>query len=214
MAPFEAPKFEGTAFNCPKCNAYAKQSWSYVFIDDPESDDYLQIDENKVSLCAHCEKITVWEDEKMVHPAMRKFDLPAPNEDLDEEIKSDFVEACEILHLSPRGSAALLRLCLQKLCVQLGERGININDDIASLVQKGLDVRVQQALDIVRVIGNNAVHPGALDIKDDHQTAINLLKLINLIAEIMISQPKHVKSLYSSLPTNALSAIARRDSTK
>jgi len=44
----------------------------------------------------------------------------------------------------------------------------------------------------VRVIGNEAVHPGKLDLKDDRDTATRLFKLVNIIAEQMISNPKHV----------------------
>ncbi|WP_424033423.1 DUF4145 domain-containing protein [Methylocella sp.] len=49
---------------------------------------------------------------------------------------------------------------MQKLCVELGEKGKNIDDDIANLVKKGLSPELQQALDILRVIGNEAVHHG------------------------------------------------------
>jgi hypothetical protein len=116
-----------------------------------------------------------------------------------------------ILDLSPRGAAALLRLGIQKLCKHLGETGENLNADIAALVKKGLDVRVQRALDVVRVIGNNAVHPGHIDLRDDRATAEKLFGLVNLIAELMISQPKHVQELYESLPEDARKAIERRD---
>src|SRR5688572_10249423 len=85
-----------------------------------------------------------------------------------------------------------LRLAIKKLCAELGETGKNINDDIASLEKKGLDKRVQQALDIVRVIGNDAVHPGQIDLRDDRDTATKLFGLVNLIAEKMITEPKHV----------------------
>jgi hypothetical protein len=61
------------------------------------------------------------------------------------------------------------------------------------------------------VIGNNAVHPGQLDLRDDSATAEKLFGLVNLIAEIMISQPKHVAQMYEALPSGALEAIARRD---
>ena len=121
------------------------------------------------------------------------------------------MEAKAIVNKSPRGAAALLRLCIQKLCEQLGEKGKNINDDIANLVKIGLPVKIQQALDVVRVIGNNAVHPGQIDLRDDQDTAMKLFELINVIAEVMITQPKEVERLYQSLPQTAREAIQKRD---
>lgn len=84
---------------------------------------------------------------------------------------------------------------------------------ITALVKKGLDVRVQRALDVVRVIGNNAVHPGHIDLRDDRAAAEKLFGLVNLIAERMISQPKHVQELYESLPEGARKAIEKRNGT-
>jgi hypothetical protein len=115
---------------------------------------------------------------------------------------------------SPRGVAALLRLCVQKLCKHLGETGKDINADIASLVKKGLPARVQQALDVVRVIGNNAVHPGQIDLKDDRKIVAVLFELVNLIAQHMISEPKAVQEMYAKLPQSALDTIAKRDQPK
>ena len=76
-----------------------------------------------------------------------------------------------------------MRLCVQRLCRHLGEKGENIDDDICALVKKGLNPLVQKSLDIVRVIGNEAVHPGVLDLKDDRDTALRLFELVNSIAD-------------------------------
>lgn len=136
---------------------------------------------------------------------------PPPNPDLPEDVRADYLEARSIASRSPRGAAALLRLCKQKLCKHLDQPSENINADIKNLVSKGLPERVQQAMDFVRVVGNNSVHPGQFDIRDNADTVTQLFALVNLLAEFMISQPKHVDELYQTLPQSARDAIAKRD---
>ena len=172
----------------------------------------LELENTYVSKCYSCGALAVWIYDKLVFPQAR-FAVE-PNDDLDEDIQLDFHEATKILDLSPRGAAALLRLCVQKVCVQLGEPGKNIDTDIASLVKKGLETTLQQALDIVRVIGNEAVHPGQIDLRDDRETAMKLFQLVNIIADAMISRPRQIAQLYNSLPATKLEAIERRDSAK
>lgn len=162
------------------------------------------------SRCYACKKFALWVAGRLVYPYLAVTAL-SPNADLREDIQADFKEAMVILDSSARGAAALLRLCIQKLCEQLGEPGKNINDDIASLVKKGLDVRVQKALDIVRVVGNEAVHPGQLDLKDDTATALELARLVNLIADVMVTRPKQIDAMYATLPADKLKGIENRD---
>ncbi len=136
---------------------------------------------------------------------------PSPSSDMPEAIAGDYDEAREIVNRSPRAAAALLRLAVQKLCKKLGQPGNNINDDIAALVAAGLNPAVQRALDSVRVIGNNAVHPGQIDLNDDPSTALALFGLVNFIVEQMITRPKELDAIYQSLPQAQLDAIAKRD---
>jgi hypothetical protein len=126
----------------------------------------------------------------------------------------DCIEAGEIVDLSARGAAALWRLAIQKLMPHLGENGKNINDDVGALVKKGLDARAQKALDAVRVIGNNAVHPGAIDLNDDKAAAIKLFDLVNYIVETQITAPKKIDEIYGTLPAGSVAAIAKRDGDK
>lgn len=157
----------------------------------------------------HCRKWLYWYQGKIIVPDVGS--APPANDDLNSDIKADYAEAASILTKSPRGAAGLLRLCVQKLCKQLGEGGKNIDKDIGALVAKGLDVRLQKALDTVRVIGNEAVHPGEMDLRDDPETAGILFTLVNAIADQMISQPKLRDELYAKLPKTKLEGIAARD---
>lgn len=165
-----------------------------------------------ISECYNCDKLALWVGDQMVWPHANE--APPPHPELPEEVAADYSEAGDIVNASPRGAAALLRLVIQKLCRHLGELGKNINDDIASLVKKGLDPRVQQMLDVVRVIGNNAVHPGEIDLRDDRETAERLFVLVNLITDIMIAQPKAIQDMYGKLGSGPLEAIAKRDQPK
>lgn len=134
-----------------------------------------------------------------------------PHPDMPEAVKADYQEARDIVNVSPRGAAALLRLSIQKLCVALGENEGSIDKDIKSLVGKGLPVGIQQALDVVRVVGNNAVHPGELTTDDIAEVSISLFELINAIVEERIARPRALEELYLRLPEGARNAIERRD---
>jgi hypothetical protein len=90
----------------------------------------------------------------------------------------------------------------------------NLNDNIKLLTQRGLRAEIQKALDIVRVLGNNAVHPGQIDLKDNSQIASRLFSLINIITEEMITQPKEIAALYEDLPENEKKKIEKRNGTR
>jgi len=164
------------------------------------------------SICNHCARWTYWHGSKMIVPSEAPVEPAHP--DLPEDCKPDYGEARDIFARSPRASAALLRLCIQKLMPHLGETGRNINDDIKSLVAKGLPPLVQKALDFCRVVGNNAVHPGEIDLNDSPDVAAKLFQMINFIVEDRITRPKEIDALYSQLPEGSLEAIEKRDQPK
>lgn len=171
--------------------------------------DALPLENIFVSLCYTCGQTAIWLHDRLIHPS--KMTGPAPNPDLSEDVLHDFEEARKILDLSPRGAASLLRLAIQKICIELKAKGNDINQQIASLVAKGLPMEVQQALDTVRVIGNEAVHPGQLDLRDDRDTATKLFDLVNFIAEDRISRPKQINALYGMIPEGKRKAIDVRN---
>lgn len=163
-----------------------------------------------VATCSSCNNFTLWVNEEIVYP--KKTIIPPPNDDLDKDIKALYIEASTILIDSPKGSTALLRLALQKLLKQVGKSGKNINNDIKELVSEGLSPIIQQALDLVRVIGNNAVHPGEIDLDDNAEIAEKLFSILNFIAYELITKPKELESLYADLiPLETQEHIKQRD---
>ncbi len=217
------PVFHKKAFSCPHCNAIAEQTWSdhircsYNYI-PPHGGQQVTanfaLENVSVAKCSVCKDFSLWRSNNsgMFYPI--KAGLEQPNEDMPDDIKRDFNEAKAILNLSPRGAAALLRLAIQKLCITLGEKGNNLNTDIGNLVRKGLPSTIQQALDSVRVTGNNAVHPGVIDITDNPEIANALFGFVNVICDVLISQPIRIKEYYDKLPETALAGIEKRDSTQ
>jgi uncharacterized protein DUF4145 len=169
----------------------------------------MQVPELMLAVCDHCNQYSVWKGIKLISPATRT--APAPHPDMPESVKTDYEEARSVFGDSPRSSAALLRLAIQKICLELGLPGKNVNEDIGKLVTQGLPVQVQQALDIVRVVGNNQVHPGVLDARDDVPMAMTLFELVNIIVEYRIARPKQIAALYAKLPENARKQIEERD---
>lgn len=200
------PKHNESKFHCPNCGVYSIQYWATCVFWLSNTHFTTEI---SVSVCGHCDKNAYWYNDNLLIPSSGTVELPSP--DMPDDCKTVFLEARDIVNKSPRGSSALLRLCIQKLMKHLGKSGNNINSDISSLVKEGLPVLIQQSLDICRVVGNNAVHPGEIDLNDTPEIAHSLFQLINIIVQDRISRPKEIESLYSSLPTGAREAIEKRD---
>jgi hypothetical protein len=214
---YVAPEFHQSAFNCPHCNAYAHMQWDALL----KGNVHMSL---WAAFCAKCNAPSLWREQisrgrgpqgplpnlvMLIYPAQSS--APLPNPDLPVDCVGDYHEAREIVQRSPRGAAALLRLVIQKLCKHFGEPGRDINKDIGALVANGLPITIQQALDTVRVVGNEAVHPGELDIRDNPGVVTALFTLVNLIVEKMITEPRKIAELYQTLPSKKLDSITQRD---
>lgn len=208
---YVAPSAEAVAFTCPECGAFTQRIQTATAFDaggpDPANPTRLIF----ISRCVLCNHSVSFLDGMMIFPD--RSQAPAPHEKLPENVKKDYEEAASIASRSPRGAAALLRLAIQKLCMQLGGGGENLSADIGSLVKRGLPELIQQSLDVVRVTGNNAVHPGQIE-TDDPQVAETLFELTNIIVEQMIAVPERIKHLYDALPEVDKARIEKRDKPK
>lgn len=189
-----------------------------------------QIDTLRLLKCQTCSKVTLEEttdysfrdpemdyrDPEYQPPVYIRYPVvskaPPATEDMPNDVATIYEEAREVLPYSPKASAALLRLAIAQLCQYLGKPGRALNDDISELVKEGLSLDVQQALDSVRVIGNNAVHPGNIVFNDNPEIVGTLFVLVNFIVEEMITRPlpRKIKKFYESLPQKHLDEIEKR----
>lgn len=213
------PVGKSAAFICPypDCGVFAQHTWALITDGAGYENDHsrwprsIKTDPLLVTaLCESCDREVVFLAGKVIAPT--KSDAPGPAPDMPIDVSADFEEARQIFHLSPRGAAALLRLSIQKLCKDLGSTQRDVNAAIGELVREGrISADLQKALDSVRVIGNEAVHPGVMDLRDDSDTALSLFHLVNFIVEKGISEPKRIATIYASLPPTKLASIAERD---
>lgn len=206
-----APSFRVPAFTCTHCHTMSQMDWADLYAHNFQ----FHISGILRCTCTNCNNFSLWSYDPESTNGVLIFPLavvaPDCSPDLPVDCRLDFEEARQICGKSPRGAAALLRLCLQKLLVHLGGAGKNIDDDIKTLVSKGLDPHIQQALDVVRVTGNNAVHPLEMNLEDDEDSVLVLFDMINLIVEERISRPKNIQNRFANLPEKARLAIEKRD---
>lgn len=211
MKVFGYPNIHDEAFTCGHCGQFSKQIYYEIGIHNEHSDEFI----GTANKCGACEGLHIWlhdewkENYTYIYPL--QLPIPSVNEDFPGEVRKYYIEAAAIVNQSPRGAAALLRLAIQVLIRDiLNNPNEKINDGISKLVQKGLPPTVQKALDIVRVTGNDAVHPGMID-TDDIEVVGKLFNLINIIVERMITDEKQVNELYKALPKDKLKGIDDRD---
>lgn len=233
------PEYGSNGFTCPNCQAYSQQRWievvdkassGYVLnvgirtqrkiLEDSkikfQSEQHPNFDapkiDNKIafSTCSRCSKESYWVNGKIVYP--RTSVAPLAHDDMPEEVMEIYNEARNISDISPRASAALLRLAVEKLLPLVGAEGKSINAMIHDLVTKGLSPEIQMALDGLRVIGNETIHPGQIEIQENKDIAMGLFKVLNIIVEHLITRKKEIQELYDLLPDEKKQWIKNRDS--
>lgn len=204
-----SPKHGASAFECPYCGVYAVQSWAEV--KGWGATNKALFWKWSWSECCHCHHAALWtHDKRLIWPESAKLG-PKPNGDMPEPVRAIYEEAQAVLSVSPRSAAALLRLALQTLIDTLEPGSKSINEKIRRLVARGLEPTARKAMDVLRIVGNNAVHPGEILLDDDSETVPALFALLNLVVHHVLSRPRQVDSLFDSLPESAKSAIERRD---
>ncbi|EZP58381.1 DUF4145 domain-containing protein [Exiguobacterium sp. RIT341] len=225
------------AFICPHCSIHAQQVWHQVlfkrenFVDDfgyNKLHEYYQVEEGSgvffqdgdylrqrntlaFCMCQSCKKPSLWYDHELVYPFESIIDDPNPLMPL--EVMEIYNEARSVLNLSPRSSAALLRLGLEILLPYLGAEKAKINTMIQQLVEERKAIgRVQKAMDALRVIGNDAVHPGVIDLegRDDKEVSLALFKITNYIVAETLGSDDMIEDLYSLLPGKVKEGIENR----
>ena len=210
------PNKELVKYTCPHCNTLSQVEKSQHYFPSDEYQEYHDMRavtrvRNRLTIhrCQCCGKKIIWIDDNYIYPDIVPEEA---NPDMPESVKQLYNEAALISNKSPRAACALLRLAIDRLCNELGETDSSIDKNIGALVKRGLSPEVQQALDIVRVVGNKAVHPGqiAFDV-DSVETATILMSLLNMIVTRMITEPQRIGTMFESLPESVKKSIEKRD---
>jgi hypothetical protein len=81
-----------------------------------------------------------------------------------------------------------MRVCIQKLVPLLEDNGNVLNQRVSSLVRKGLEMEVQQAMDVLQVLRSDPVQLSQLESQADKETALRFLDSLKEVLERRMSQ--------------------------
>jgi hypothetical protein len=132
---------------CPNCKKLVISLINYhycQFFNDAADvmDEYEEIDSNL-----------------LIYP--KSSSQPSCPDEVPKEYAADYREACEVVDISPKASAALSRRCLQLILRdKAGVKHGDLSKEIQEVLDQGtLPPYLSQHLDAVRNIGNFAAHP-------------------------------------------------------
>jgi hypothetical protein len=216
-----APTHGSEAFACPHCGAFAQQTW-LVLAGFPKggADRENVATDLEAAVCMACHRRSLWkgpdpakfggdpwDSPRMIYPVATRTG-PDPHLDMPDPVRALYEEARAVAGSSPRSGAALLRLALEGLLAELYPAS-RLNESIAAAVRGGLTPPVQQAMDILRFAGNEAVHE--LRQEDDAATTEAYFELLNLVVDQLIGQPRRIADMYDALPPEKREQVERRD---
>ncbi len=158
--------------------------------------------------CPNCEQYTIFSEGigngvKNINNIIRPISLAKqfPNY-IPQQIRSDYEEACAILHLSPKASATLSRRCLQGMIRDFwGITKYKLRDEITELKDK-IQADLWQAIDGLRELGNIGAHmeiDTSLIVDIDPDEAEKLIILIELLMKEWYMNREDHRKLYEDI---------------
>lgn len=149
---------------CPHCSVHFHDNWDSQYV--ARQGTYLPNWSYSTARCPECERLIVTLDgpdfKRMVYPVGANRG-PVPVQ-VPKDVSADYVEACNVLPVSSKASAALARRCLQTILSSHGYKGRDLSKQIdAALAEtdasKALPASLRDTIDAIRNFGNFSAHP-------------------------------------------------------
>jgi len=164
---------------CPHCSIHFHSEWQKGFVrygNPPLSDIIDEIKGHwsyRATICPECngrtieltlcngslEPLAEW---RQVHPIGANRG-PVPSQ-VPNSVGQDYTEACNVLPISPKASAALSRRCLQTMLRAHGYKAKDLAKEVDLLLaetdpRKALPSKLRDTIDAIRNFGNFSAHP-------------------------------------------------------
>jgi hypothetical protein len=128
-----------------------------------------------ISNCHGCNGFSLWVGGLLV--------FPTSVDKTTELVEEDVEEAAAILNEFPRGATALMRVCIQKLVPLLQDNGKELDQRLSSLVRKGLEMEMQQSMEVLQVLRSDSTRLSPLESQADKEIALRFLDSLQTILE-------------------------------
>jgi hypothetical protein len=145
---------------CPHCTIQFHDNWLThpIIRGDYTLGDWAY----QTAVCPKCDKPTIIvfnsDFEFQVYPLGANRG-PIPKE-VPKDIAADYIEACNVLPISAKASAALARRCLQNILHRAGYRDRDLAREIDLLLNDPtVPATTRQTVDAIRNFGNFSAHP-------------------------------------------------------
>lgn len=149
---------------CRHCSVEFHDSWSMLSPSLLNQSDYFSLGYTKCPACGRLHIASSKSDyfrgpQQFLYPQSISRDPPDPS--VPPKFAADYIEACAVLDISPKASAALSRRVMQHILRECAKvTAPNLNKEIeAVLAGNMVPSHISESLDAVRTVGNFAAHP-------------------------------------------------------
>jgi hypothetical protein len=176
---------------CDGCNSYALHQ--KTTINNLTTDQPVGLTVVVCRQCSHSSVIVQSPDgiSTIVYPLT--FVGPSPATGMPDGVRRLFDDARAVGRQSPRAAVALMRVALERLVPGAG----TLHTRITSIAT---GAHVQRSMDLVRVIGNAALHDDEkVDFDPGPDVAVKLMELMNILIDVHL-QERPIQELRSIVP--------------